>query len=280
MEESTDAYEQGRAEIAAFVGADPDELVFTKNATEAINLVAYALGDNRFEACVGPGDVIVTTETGTPRKPDALAGTGPSHRGDAAVVSGSPRRTHRHRLARAGPTRQSRDIQPSFECHRGGCPGRAAGSAGTGGWGADGAGRLPVGAAPAGRLPRARRGLRGVLRPQDAGSQWHRGDVRPQRAARRDAAVHHRRLDDRDRHHGGHHLRAGAAAVRGRHADDLAGGRIGRGRPLLTRVGMDAVEAHEPNWSPPHWTGFRRRRRPDRRADLARSTAGRRCHSW
>ncbi len=39
MEESTDAYEQGRADIAAFVGADADELVFTKNATEAINLV-------------------------------------------------------------------------------------------------------------------------------------------------------------------------------------------------------------------------------------------------
>ena len=62
MEESTDAYEQGRADIAAFVGADADELVFTKNATEAINLVAYALGDSRFEHAVGPGDVIVTTE--------------------------------------------------------------------------------------------------------------------------------------------------------------------------------------------------------------------------
>jgi cysteine desulfurase/selenocysteine lyase len=62
MEESTDAYEQGRADIAAFVGADDDELVFTKNATESINLVSYALGDRRFENAVGPGDVIVTTE--------------------------------------------------------------------------------------------------------------------------------------------------------------------------------------------------------------------------
>ena len=44
MEESTDAYEQGRAGIAAFVGADASELVFTKNATEAINLVSYVLG--------------------------------------------------------------------------------------------------------------------------------------------------------------------------------------------------------------------------------------------
>ena len=62
MEESTDAYEQGRADIAAFVGADDDELVFTKNATEALNLVSYAVGDNRFDRVVGPGDVIVTTE--------------------------------------------------------------------------------------------------------------------------------------------------------------------------------------------------------------------------
>jgi cysteine desulfurase/selenocysteine lyase len=62
MEESTDAYEHGREDIAAFVGADGDELVFTKNATESINLVAYVLGDERFERSVGPGDVIVTTE--------------------------------------------------------------------------------------------------------------------------------------------------------------------------------------------------------------------------
>ena len=47
MEEATDAYEQGRADVAAFVGADPQELVFTKNATEALNLVSYVLGDNR-----------------------------------------------------------------------------------------------------------------------------------------------------------------------------------------------------------------------------------------
>ena len=62
MEESTDAYERGRDDIAAFVGADADELVFTKNATESLNLVSYALGDSRFGRTVGPGDVIVTTE--------------------------------------------------------------------------------------------------------------------------------------------------------------------------------------------------------------------------
>ena len=40
MEEATDAYEQGRTDIAEFVGAHADELVFTKNATEARNFVS------------------------------------------------------------------------------------------------------------------------------------------------------------------------------------------------------------------------------------------------
>jgi cysteine desulfurase/selenocysteine lyase len=70
-EEATDAYESARARIAAFVGADPGEVVFTKNATEGINLVAYAFGNasvrtglsaesERF--ALGPGDEIVVTE--------------------------------------------------------------------------------------------------------------------------------------------------------------------------------------------------------------------------
>ena len=61
-EEATDAYENARATIASFVGADSDELVFTKNATEALNLVTYVLGDDRFDRHVGPGDEIVITE--------------------------------------------------------------------------------------------------------------------------------------------------------------------------------------------------------------------------
>lgn len=69
-EEATDAYEQARAAVAGFVGAEAHELVWTKNATEAINLVAYAMsnasagrgapGSERFR--VGPGDEIVVTE--------------------------------------------------------------------------------------------------------------------------------------------------------------------------------------------------------------------------
>ncbi|SFQ49981.1 cysteine desulfurase / selenocysteine lyase [Amycolatopsis arida] len=67
-EEATDAYENARAAIAEFVGAIPGELVFTKNATEGINLVAYALSNS---ATAGPemarftlsaGDEVVVTE--------------------------------------------------------------------------------------------------------------------------------------------------------------------------------------------------------------------------
>ena len=62
-EEATDAYESAREAIAAFVGADNDEIAFTKNATEALNLVAYVLGDTRAgEFAVGEGDTIVITE--------------------------------------------------------------------------------------------------------------------------------------------------------------------------------------------------------------------------
>ncbi|SKY01369.1 cysteine desulfurase [Mycobacteroides abscessus] len=61
-EEATDAYEGARNAIARFVGVDDGEIVFTKNATESLNLVAYTLGDNRFDRAVGPGDEIVVTE--------------------------------------------------------------------------------------------------------------------------------------------------------------------------------------------------------------------------
>src|SRR5690606_33915285 len=63
--EATEAYEGARAKIAAFINArSPDEVVFTKNSTEAINLVAYAFsnasasasGDPRFR--LGPGDEV------------------------------------------------------------------------------------------------------------------------------------------------------------------------------------------------------------------------------
>ncbi|MGY5129145.1 cysteine desulfurase [Streptomyces nigrescens] len=67
-EEATEAYEQARGQIADFIGVHPGEVVFTKNATEGINLVAYAMsnaatsGDAAARFRLGPGDEIVVTE--------------------------------------------------------------------------------------------------------------------------------------------------------------------------------------------------------------------------
>jgi cysteine desulfurase / selenocysteine lyase len=58
-ERSTAAYEAARASVARFVNApDPHEIVFTRNATEAINLVAYSWGRRNIDR----GDAIVLTE--------------------------------------------------------------------------------------------------------------------------------------------------------------------------------------------------------------------------
>ncbi|NLP38654.1 MAG: aminotransferase class V-fold PLP-dependent enzyme, partial [Corynebacterium pollutisoli] len=62
-EEATDAYEDAREKIAAFVGADGHEIAFVKNATEGLNAVAYALGDDRAGGYrVTADDTIVITE--------------------------------------------------------------------------------------------------------------------------------------------------------------------------------------------------------------------------
>jgi cysteine desulfurase/selenocysteine lyase len=67
-QEATDLYEGARAKVAAFLRASAGEVVFTKSATEAINLIAYAMSnatagrsqDSRFQ--VLPGDEILITE--------------------------------------------------------------------------------------------------------------------------------------------------------------------------------------------------------------------------
>jgi len=63
-EEATDAYEGARAIVAAFINASVDEVVFTKSATESLNLVSYAMGNasvgNRFHLTAA--DSIVVTE--------------------------------------------------------------------------------------------------------------------------------------------------------------------------------------------------------------------------
>ena len=74
-EEATDAFESARETMARFIGAQTQEVVFTKNATEALNLVAYAFSnaaaagamdgvdaDVAARFALGKGDEIVITE--------------------------------------------------------------------------------------------------------------------------------------------------------------------------------------------------------------------------
>jgi cysteine desulfurase/selenocysteine lyase len=65
-EEATDIYEGARQVVADFLNAEIDEIVFTKNATESLNLVAYAMGNapagNRFHLKTGDGIVVTEME--------------------------------------------------------------------------------------------------------------------------------------------------------------------------------------------------------------------------
>ncbi|HEX6020782.1 MAG TPA: SufS family cysteine desulfurase [Solirubrobacter sp.] len=56
--EATEAYESARDRVAAFTGSTPGETVFTRNATEALNIVAGAWG----RANVGPDDLVLVTQ--------------------------------------------------------------------------------------------------------------------------------------------------------------------------------------------------------------------------
>ena len=55
--ESTQMYEQARKKVAKFINAEPEEVIFTKNATESLNLVAYTYG----EANISKGDSLCTS---------------------------------------------------------------------------------------------------------------------------------------------------------------------------------------------------------------------------
>jgi cysteine desulfurase/selenocysteine lyase len=65
-QEADAAYEQARARVAAFTGADAKTTIFTKNVTEAINLVAYAWGRSDLgpthPSPTHPGDAVLITQ--------------------------------------------------------------------------------------------------------------------------------------------------------------------------------------------------------------------------
>ena len=61
-EEASESYEAARSNVAKFIGARDNEVVFTKSATESLNVIAYALGNPQSEVHIKSGDHIVVTE--------------------------------------------------------------------------------------------------------------------------------------------------------------------------------------------------------------------------
>ncbi|HTZ55954.1 MAG TPA: cysteine desulfurase [Candidatus Acidoferrum sp.] len=57
-ERATAAFEEARAKVARFINADSREVIWTRNATEAINLIGYSWGLQNIK----PGDAILTTQ--------------------------------------------------------------------------------------------------------------------------------------------------------------------------------------------------------------------------
>ena len=255
-EEATDAYESARARIAAFIGASADEIVFTKNATEGINLVAYAMSN---AATAGAGGRAVPRRPrrrgrrhrdGAPRQPRALAGAlrsaparrcagsgSPTTAGSTCPTSTADHRAHQGRRAHP-PVQRAGHGQPA----RGGRPPRA-----------HEVGALVVLDAcqsvphHAGRRARdwapTSSSFSGhkMLGPTGIGVLWGRAELL---AALPPFLT--RRLDDRGRH-AWRARRSRRRRSGSRPASPMTAQAIGLGAAVdyLTAVGMDAVAAHE-----------------------------------
>lgn len=61
-EEASEAYESAREKVAAFIGARSNEVIFTKSATESLNIIAYSFGNPDSRINIKAGDQIVVTE--------------------------------------------------------------------------------------------------------------------------------------------------------------------------------------------------------------------------
>src|SRR5579884_3277901 len=283
-ERATAEYEAARAKVARFLGAaEPAEIVFTRNITEALNLVAHSWGRRH----VGPGDEILTTEMehhsdlvpwqflaqerGARLRHIPFDDEGRLVLGDLDRLLTA--RTKIVSLVHVSNTFGT--VNPVAEiarrAHRPAPPGRRAGPRcrrlrlhGPQDARADGGGRAvgPAGASGGdGAVSRRRRDdQRRVARPRDL----ERGavEVRSRHAerGRHDRARRGRGVSGGPRHGrrggpraGAHRVRAGAAPRRAGPADSRAGRGRGPGRGHLVRDGRRA--------SPRHRAGARRGRR-------------------
>ncbi len=215
--EATDMVEAVRDKVAAFLGArDRREIVFTRNATEAINLIAYSYGRRH----VHPGDEVLVTHMEhhgnfVPwqvlcEERGALLRVAPiDDRGVLLLDEFEKLLSPRTRIAAV--THVSNvlgTVNPVREIARL-CRARGVPLAGR---------RRAGGPAPARRRECNRLRLLRVLGAQAVRPIRRRRAVGPRRAARGDAAVPDRRLDDRIGDAAGHDVRGDSAALRGGHA--------------------------------------------------------------
>ena len=186
--EATAAYEGARQKVATFIGGrSADEIVFTKNATEAINLVAYAILQ-REPGPVGrpavparPGRRDRDLRNGAPLQHRAVAAAVRAHRRDAALVRhhrpGPARRVHTGRTHQRAD--QARLDRAGLQHPRYGQRDRPHPRPGPRGRRAVHARRVAGGAAPADGRGRLRRRLPRLHRAQDARPDRHRCAVGP-----------------------------------------------------------------------------------------------------
>ena len=253
--EATEAFEGARATVADHIGAaDRREVVFVRNATEAINLVARAWGD----ANLGAGDRIVLTEMEhhsnivpwqqlaeragakiewAPIDDDGLL--------DLDALAGLLKRGPKL-LAVAHVSNVLGTENPVAEiarlAHEAGAMVLADG--------AQAAPKLPLDVAALGV------DFYAIDRPQALRADRDRGAVGPARAAAGDAAVPGRRLDDPQGHPGRNDLRRPARPLRGGDAGDRPGDRDGLGAALARRAGDGRGLATTSERSPTtRWSG-------------------------
>ena len=166
-ERATAAYEEARARTARFIGAsDPRQIVFTRNATEAINLVAYSWGRRN----IGRGDVDRPDRDGAPRQPRPVAAPRPGEGRRPRVHPDHRRRHPPSRRPRGPPEAQAaaRRVHPRLEHARDDQSGPRDRRDGPRRGGARPRRRRPGGPARAGRRRGAGGRLLRVQRPQDA----------------------------------------------------------------------------------------------------------------
>ena len=234
--EATAAYEGARATVADHIGAaDRREVIFVRNATEAINLVARAWGD----ANIGAGDRIVLTEMEhhsniVPWQQLAERVRGRDRLGPGRRRRASSTSTVLAELLAARP--EARRGRARLERARDREPARRDLAAGPRRGRARARRRRPGGAEARARRRRARRRLLRAHRPQGLRADRDRRAVGAARPAARDAAVPRRRLDDPQGDEGADDLGRPAGPLRGRHPGDRAGDRPRRRASLARRA--------------------------------------------